>query len=176
MAQFAIPTTDENLTTGWNVQGNFTGASSLGFPGPGYGITGVIPPASLFSNQPNAGFPQPPGAGNIGNENSAAYSQSILTNPGYAPGQNTILGTIPAPTVPATTVAAANPSGLAALVTLAGGTVTAVATAPYNQAGPGSATFTTVATASPATVTVPPGGYIKLTYSVTPTWTWVTTN
>lgn len=176
MAQFAAPTTDENLTGGWNVQGNFPNAATLGFPGPGYGITGVVPPPSTLTGQANAGFPQPPGALNIGAENSGSQTQSVLTNPGYADGQNTQLGAITAPAVPATTVAATNPSGLAAIVTLAGGTVTVVATAPYNPAGAGSATFTTVATASPATVTVPPAGYIKLTYSVAPTWTWVTTN
>lgn len=177
MAQFAAPTPDENLTAGWNVQGNFTLASTLGFPGPGYGITGVVPPQAIFSNQPNAGFPQPPGALNIGAENAGSQTQSVLTNPGYADGQNTQLGNITAPTIPASTVAAVNPSGLASLVTITGGTTTVISTAPYAAGGPSAAVFTQVGTATPATVTVPPAGYIKITYSVIPTsWSWTTTN
>ena len=176
MAQFAAPTPDENLTQGWNVQGNFTGASTLGVPGAGFAQAGVAPTPSTLTGQANAGFPQPPGAMNIGSENSAAYSASALANPGYADGQNTQMGAIAAPTIPATTVALQNPSGLAALVTVTGGTVTAIATAPWVPGGSGAATFTTIALATPATVTVPPAGWIKLTYSSAPTWTWVTTN
>lgn len=167
MAQFAQPTPDENLVPGWQVQSNVPA---------GFAQAGVAPTPSTLTGQANAGFPQPPGALNIGAENSGSQTASVLSNPGYADGQNTMLGTITAPTVPATTVAAQNPSGLAAIVTVTGGTVTGVATAPWVPGGSGSATFTTVATATPATVTVPPGGWIKLTYSVAPTWTWVTTN
>jgi hypothetical protein len=179
MAQFAIPTPDENLVPGWNVQSNFTNASTLGEPGQGYATAGVTPPAVALSAsyQATAGYPQPPGALNIGAENSGSQTVSILTDPGYSVASGTILGAVTAPTIPASTVAAANPSGLAALVTITGGTTTVISTAPFNAAGSGSATFTQVGTTTPATVTVPPGGYIKITYSVVPTsWTWVTTN
>ena len=177
MAQFAIPTPDENLTPGWNVQGNFTGASTLGIPGAGFAQAGVTPPAVALSAsyQASAGFPQPPGALNIGSENSGSQTVSVLTDPGYSVASGTILGTITSPSVPATTVAASNPSGLTSLVTITGGTVTVVSTAPFNAAGSGSATFTQVA-AGPGTVTVPPAGYIKMTYTGSPAWSWVTTN
>jgi hypothetical protein len=179
MAQFAIPTPDENLVPGWNVQSTFANASTIGEPGAGYAQPGVTPPATALSAayQASAGFPQPPGALNIGSENSGSQTVSVLTDPGYSVANGTTLGAITAPSIPATTVAANNPSGLAALVTITGGTVTVISTAPFNSAGPGSATFTQVGTTTPATVTVPPGGYIKMTYSVVPTsWTWVATN
>jgi hypothetical protein len=167
MAQFAQPTPDENLVPGWNVQSSAPA---------GFAQAGVAPTPSNLSGQLLAGFPYPPGAANVGSENSASYSASSLANPGYADGQNTALGGITAPAVPASTVAALNPSGLAALVTLSGGTTTIISTAPWNVGGSGAASFTQVGTTTPATVTVPPAGYIKVTYSGAPTWTWVTTN
>jgi hypothetical protein len=66
-----------------------------------------------------------------------------------------------APAVPSTTVAAVNGYPLPALVTITGGTVTLV------QVG-----AATMATSSPASVIVPSGGSITLTYSAAPTWTW----
>lgn len=64
------------------------------------------------------------------------------------------------PAVPATTVAAANPSSTLATVVVTGGTVTNVAVNGVSV-GTGDGTYT-----------VPPGGTIALTYSVAPTWTW----
>jgi hypothetical protein len=58
-------------------------------------------------------------------------------------------------------------------VTVAGGTVSAVATASLAAGVAG--TYTTVATGD-ATVTVTSAGFIKLTYSAAPTWSWVTAN
>lgn len=101
----------------------------------------------------------------------------VLTNPGYASNPATISpGAVPAAMVPvpATTVGLQNPTGLNCSVTVTGGTVTGVAVAPLVNGAAG--TYTTIATASPATVSVPPGGFVKLTYSAAPTWTWVATN
>jgi hypothetical protein len=67
------------------------------------------------------------------------------------------------PAVPATTVAVTNGYPLPALVTITGGTVTVVAV--------GAATM---ATSSPASVIVPSGGSITITYSAAPTWAWAT--
>lgn len=149
--------TNEALVYGWDVQqlGNTVGQT-------GYAQPANAPAAAAVSaaEQASGGAPFPAPAG----------ITEVLTNPGYAasPG-NMTPGPITAPAIPASTVAAANPSGLAASVTITGGTVTVVAVAPA-----GSATFTTVAAATPCTVTVPPGGSIKLTYSVVPTsWAWV---
>lgn len=166
MANFAAQPQDENLVYGWNNQGSFaTGTAPAGFA-----QAGVAPAPGTVVGQAGSGIASPNGI--VGNQ----YALPILENAGYADGNGTMLGTITPPAVPATTVAIQNPSGLASLVTLAGGTVTVVATAPFNAAGSGTATFTTVAVTSPATVTVPPGGYIKMTYSAAPTWSWVTTN
>lgn len=68
---------------------------------------------------------------------------------------------IAAPAVPATTVAAYNPAGVAALVTVTGATVTAVSVNGI-QAGTAAGPYI-----------VPANGSIALTYaSGTPTWTW----
>ena len=177
MATFAQPTPDENLVQGWNVQGNFTNSSTIGVPGQGFSQAGVAPPNGVLSAAAiaGAGTPQPPGALNIGSENAGSQNVSILTNPGYQEVGN-LLGAITAPAIPASTVAAQNPSGLAAVVTITGGTVTVISTAPYASSA-AAATFTQVGTTTPATVTVPAAGFIKMTYSVVPTsWSWVTTN
>jgi hypothetical protein len=67
------------------------------------------------------------------------------------------------PAVPGTTVAVTNGNPLPVLVSVTGGTVTLVQV--------GSAT---VATSSPATAVVEPGGSITLTYSAAPAWAWAT--
>lgn len=176
-AIFAQPTADENLVPGWNVQGNNGGTA-----GNGYATAGAVPPAPNLSSalQGSAGFPYPPKAEDVGSENDGASGVSILTNPGYATGNGTILGAITAPTIPASGTALANPSGLAAQVSVTGGTLTEIQVAPFTAAGVGSAVFTEVAAgdaAGSAPVVVPGGGWIKLTYSVVPTsWSWVTTN
>jgi hypothetical protein len=168
-AVFGQPTPDENLVPGWNSQSSPAA--------PGYAQAGIAPAITTVATalQANAGVPQPAGAENVAGENSGSQSVSILMNPGYADGNGTILGQLASALVPVplTTVAFQNPSGLAAIVTVVGGTVTGVAVAP-NVAGV-AGTYTTIATGD-ATVTVPPAGFIKLTYSAAPTWVWVTTN
>jgi hypothetical protein len=55
-----------------------------------------------------------------------------------------------------------------------GATISAVNVAPNTASGAG--TFVQVA-AGAGQVTVPPGGWIKMSYTVaTPTWTWTTIN
>jgi hypothetical protein len=84
---------DENLVPGWNVQGGSNGNTSSGPGSAGYaqkGVTGDISvaiPGSATSN-PGGGFPYPPGAMNVGSENSAAYSTPILENSSYSMQQN----------------------------------------------------------------------------------------
>ncbi len=69
-------------------------------------------------------------------------------------------GVLTPPAVPASTTPLANPFGFACLVTLRGGTVSAVAVA-----GVKLSVFS-------ALVLVPAGATITLTYAVAPTWTW----
>lgn len=66
------------------------------------------------------------------------------------------------PTVPATTVAFTNPYPLAMTVILTGGTISAI------SVNGSSTTLTT----TPATVRVPLGGTITLTYTSAPSWRW----
>jgi hypothetical protein len=79
----------------------------------------------------------------------------------------TIATTIPnepavaTPAVPATTVAATNTNPFPVLVALTGGTTTVIAV-----------NGVTVATTTPATVVVPAGGTIAVTYTVLPAWVW----
>jgi len=167
MPTFAQPTPDENLVPGWNVQANAPA---------GFAQSGVVP-AVTVNGQTSAGFPNPPGAGNIGSENSAAYTSQILVNGSYSVSPNTSLSqSVTPPAIPATTVAAQSTTGLNATVTVTGGTVTQISVAPWNPGGSAASTFTVVATATPATFSVPPAGYVKMTYSVAPTWTWTPTN
>lgn len=175
-AIFAQPTTDENLTPGWNVQG--TGAANSPGPGaPGYGQAGNTT-TSITTGQALAGLPQPTGALNTGAENSGSQTVSVLSNAGYADATGPATRTLPAtiggqslsaPAVPATTVVAANPSAsLAALVTITGGTLTVVKVGSNGQT---YAQATQVGTTA-GTYTVPPNGVIGITYSAAPTWTW----
>ena len=148
-----------NLVYGWDAQQ--LGAAATGLSG--YAQPANVPAAPAAgvtaAEQISAGAPGP-FPGNV---------TQILENPGYAASPALMTpGPIAAPSIPATGVAAANTSGLAASVSISGGTVTVVAVAPA-----GSSTYTTVATSTPSTVTVPPGGSIKMTYSVVPTaWGW----
>lgn len=177
MAPFAQPTPDENLVQGWNVQGNFTAAATVGVPGAGFTQPAVVP-ATTNVGQTSAGFPNPPGAGNVGSENSASYTSQILVNGSYSisPVPSLSAG-ITAPAIPASTVAAQSPSGLNSTVTVTGGTTTVISVAPWSSGGAAAATFTQVGTTTPATFSVPPAGYVKITYSVVPTsWSWTPTN
>ncbi|HSX06712.1 MAG TPA: glycosyl hydrolase family 28-related protein [Candidatus Saccharimonadia bacterium] len=71
------------------------------------------------------------------------------------------VGAVTPPSVPSSTTALPNPWWRDAVVTLSGGTVT-------NITVDGKTQFT----ATPATVVVPSGKSITLTYSVAPTWQW----
>ena len=155
---------DQNLNYAWNVQKLGATASQTGYAQPD--LAAPSPGALSANSQVSAGAPFPaPGGGGV---------TDVLTNPGYASGNGTVLGVVTAPTVPASTTAIQNPNGLAAQVTLSGGTVTAVNVAPNTASGAG--TFVQVASGTGVQVTVPPGGWIKVTYSVAPTWTWTTIN
>lgn len=87
MATFAAQPQDENLVPGWNSQGNFPSVATVGKPGVGYAVAGVTG-AVTTQAQSLSGFPFPPGAMNIGAENSAAYTTQILQNGSYTVAQN----------------------------------------------------------------------------------------
>lgn len=163
MTLFGQPTTDENLTPGWNTQANAPlGYGEAGNTGTTYG------PGQL-----SAGLPFMQGTG----ASTAEQATQVLVNPGYAdatgPGgrqlpQNIGGATVDAPAIPATGVVAANPTNLVATVVISGGTLTAV------KVGTQGDTYSTASAAgtTDGTYTVPPGGVIGITYSVAPTWTW----
>jgi hypothetical protein len=171
MSQFAIPTPDENLVPGWNVQGNFASSATVGVPGQGYASPAAVPaPTAAYNtqSQANAGFPNPPGAFNIGAENSGAYTASILTNPGYADGNTIIAGTgLTAPNV--TTTGVQSPYGLSAQATIVYPSgATAIYVAPFQTTGipagtsaPWVAVLTGNAAAGTISVSVPAAGYLK---------------
>jgi hypothetical protein len=157
---------DQNLNFAWQVQklGAVAGQT-------GYGQNGVNPTATTVSaaEQVSSGASAAP---------APTAVAEVLTNPGYASSPAAIsLGAIASALVPvpATTVAFQNPTGLNCSVTFAGGTaVNPIQVAPLVNGAAG--TYTTVATASPATISVPPGGFVKMTYTGAPTWVWVATN
>jgi hypothetical protein len=153
---------DQNLNYGWHNQklGNTAGQSGFSQP-----AQTPVPASVSTASQVSAGAP-------VVGPNPAVTT--ILENPGYATGNGTILGAITAPAVPATTVGIQNPTGVAATVAVIAGTVTAVSVAPNNNGVAG--TYAQVASGSGVQVTVPPAGWIKMTYSVAPTWAWTTIN
>jgi|HubBroStandDraft_2_1064218.scaffolds.fasta_scaffold01875_10 hypothetical protein len=69
------------------------------------------------------------------------------------------------PAVPASGTPQNNTSGVPVVVTLSGGTITAVAISGVTQSVNGSNTIA-------GSFVVPAGGSITLTYSVAPTWVW----
>lgn len=153
---------DQNLNYGWHTQKLGATAGQTGFSQPANAPVAANVSASLQA-----------GAGNGYSPTIGAYgSNNVLVNEGYSASPALMTpGAVTPPSIPASTVAQANPYGVPVTVSLSAGTVTVVAVAPAN-----SSTFTTVATSSPCTVTVPPGGQIKLTYSVVPTsWGWTLT-
>jgi hypothetical protein len=159
MAQFAQPTPDENLSPGWNVQGTGSAQSTTGVPGQGYAQAAPVG-AGITTGQAGAGLPNPPGAGNIGAENSGAYGVSVLSNPGYATGSGSFQGTLTAP-LP-TTTGVQSPYGMNAMAAVTGAAITSVSVAPFTTGTPQYTVVSTVtASANPITVSVPPGGFIK---------------
>lgn len=168
-----MPNPNELLVWGWNVQGAGYGNQSVnGVPGQGYATPGVNPaPSTTVSSaeQASSGAPYPaPGGGGV---------TEVLTNPGYASSPALIsTGAIASALVPvpATTVAFQNPTGLNCTVSILTGTLTVISVAPLANGVAG--TYTQVGTTAPAEVSVPPGGFIKMTFSVAPTWVWTATN
>lgn len=161
---------NETLVYGWNVQGaGYSNQAVNGVPGQGYAAPGVNPasPNVSAAEQVSAGAPSPL-PGNV---------TQILENPGYAGSPALISpGAVAAALVPvpATTVAFQNPTGLNCQVSILTGTVTVISVAPLVNGVAG--TFTQVGTTAPANISVPPGGFIKMTFSVAPTWVWIATN
>ena len=159
-----MPNQDQNLVYGWHAQKLGATAGQSGFAQHGQSpVESVQSVASAL--QVSAGAPSPV-AGNV---------TQILANPGYATGNGTFLGVVTGPTLAASTVGFQNNTGLAAVVSITSGTVTAVAVAP-NVPGTGAGTYATVAGGTGVQVTVPPAGWIKITYSVAPTLAWTTIN
>jgi hypothetical protein len=115
------------------------------------GNSGVIngPSSTLIE------IPITPGRGRIWN---------VLSVGVYGPDAHTNVGSnVTAPAVPASGVPVFNNNNQAVIVTVTGGTVTAIAVNGV----------TTGATTGP--ITVPAFGWITLTYSVAPTWAWAGT-
>lgn len=167
MAQFAIPTPDENLSPGWNVQGTGVAQATSGKPGVGYAESGVVPanPNNAQPNQASAGYPSPPGAANVAGEASGSYSTQILENPGYASVGSNLLTTVTVLNAALVTAGNQNPFGVAAVCNvLSGATATTATVAPFTAAGVASAVFGSALalTASEGTdIPVPPAGWVK---------------
>lgn len=157
---------DENLVPGWNSQGNFTLASTVGTPGQGYATSGAVPasPNLSASSQASSGLPQPPGALNINAENSGSQTVPVLTNPGYADG-TTLLNPSALPTTPVpTTTGVQNPYGMNATVTITNTTTaTTAAVAPY-AASAATAVFGSnqPVIVGVTSILVPPAGWVKV--------------
>lgn len=169
MATFAQPTQDENLLVGWTVQGTGPTQSTTGIPGQGYASGAAVPANSAAlsaASQAGAGFPNPPGAINIGAENSGAYGVSILTNPGYSDGSTSLAGAPLTAPLPSTT-GVQQPYGMNATAVITGAAITSVYVSPFQLSGIPSGTsspwvlaWTGSAGAVP-NISVPPAGYLK---------------
>jgi hypothetical protein len=156
---------DQNLNYAWQVQKLGATAGQTG-----YGQNGVTPAVANVSaaEQASSGASAAP---------APTAVAEVLTNPGYASSPAFISpGAVAAALVPvpATTVAFQNPTGLNCQVAILTGTLTVISVAPLVNGAAG--TFTQVGTTAPANISVPPGGFIKMTFSVAPTWTWIATN
>jgi hypothetical protein len=147
--------TDPQQIVGWNVQSNAPAPYSQP------GITASTAALTTTGNgSPGAAYPP-------SNNTSAANTDQILANPGYADASPSLIqhGTALAASlvpVPASGTAFANPVALACNVTVSGGTVTEVMVNGV-QVGAGDGTYV-----------VPGGGAITLVYSAAPAWTWTT--
>lgn len=104
---------DENLVPGFTVQNAGGGTNYSASYVPVVGLTTV-------ASQASAGFPYPPGAINVGSENSGSYAESILTNESYSVSQSQApAGTNPTMIGAAITLTAAITSGTVPLSPLA---------------------------------------------------------
>ena len=102
--QGRTPTRHNTCRPAGRLQGNGQGqAAAAGVPGSNYAQPSVGGVQSVFTGQASAGVPNPPLAFDVQGENSAAFGESILTNPGYADVNATLLTPgvpIPAPSSP----------------------------------------------------------------------------
>lgn len=114
---------------------------------------GQLPATTGGNGTPGA--PYPPTGSSVTN---------ILANNGYAQSGNVHGNVATVSPIPSSTTAFANPFGNSALLTVTGGTVSAIAWAPL-----GSGTYTTVEAGNTFAVTVPGQASCKVTYSVVPT-------
>jgi hypothetical protein len=89
-----------------------------------------------------------------------ANATAAFAGPVASAGLSTSPAAVTAPSVPATTVAATNSTGVDVVAYVSGGTVTAIA---VNGAAVGLTS---------GTFYVHAGGTIALTYSAAPTWVW----
>jgi hypothetical protein len=166
MAIFAQPTPDENLSSGWNVQGTGAGQVSdgaAGIPGSGYAESAAIPASPNLSAalQPNSGLPYPPKAEDVGSETDGASGVAILTNPGYADGNTSLSASATSP-IPSTTAAVQNPFGVNASVALtSGATATTVQVAPFTTGSPTYGPAIALTASAVTQVSVPPAGFLK---------------
>jgi len=96
--------------------------------------------------------------------NAGAASNIIRSNGGYNPS-----GPLTSPGVPPSGTAIQNAFNADCMVYIAGGTISAIAIG--NSSGSQTATGIT-SSAAGISVFVAAGQYIKLTYTVAPTWTW----
>jgi hypothetical protein len=90
-------------------------------------------------------------------ELASGSTTRIFQVAGYNP-----VGNVTAPAVPASTVTATNTTGVDCTVFIVGGTISAISVGGV----------TTGLTATPATVRLPVGQTIAVTYTVAPTWKW----
>lgn len=177
-AVFGQPTPDENLVPGWNSQSSPAA--------PGYAQAGVAPATTTVStaSQASAGYPSPVGAENVGGENSGSQTVSILTNPGYADGNGTLLtanATSPAPT----TAGVQQPFGVnSTAVLVVPISVTAIYVSPFQAAGIPAGTGSpwveawlgTSTAGQIIAITVPPAGYVKMVGANATSVTYTPTN
>lgn len=177
MATYAQQPQDENLVSGWNVQGNYSSTlqETFGIPGSGYaepGAAGVptVTEGNNTQNLPGSGYPYPPGAMDVGAEESGSYGVPILQNPGYADG-STLIGAEAALPVP-TTTGVQQPFGVSTMAAIVvPDTVTAISVAPFVSStvlSPATPVYTvvwsgTATAAEEITVTVPAAGFVKMT-------------
>lgn len=100
MAQFAVPSKDENLTPGWNVQNGIAADGDTGYAQPGNAAPGAV-----TVGQTGAG-------GDSMNGSTGPYVTDVLQNGSYTSSVNTVLNQNV--TVTPTGLSTQNPFGLPA--------------------------------------------------------------
>jgi hypothetical protein len=97
----------------------------------------------------------------LNNANASAHKCKISNVGGYNP-----LGYIAPPSVPASGTAVENKTGVDVTVYITGGAVSLIDVGPTGS-------LSTVLLASPCSVFLPAGHFIKVTYSSAPSWQWI---